>query len=182
MIRQPNADTHVIWVARHKVTRPQTILKFRPHNSLDPSLDHYTVLHFGRRRRSLLKKLSCTCEYSFCSVPLVLRIMRVWTFGNLSRSQQELPARLLLCQCFRGMMAMFPLLLKRFSNEMAPDHLFFTRESLQSSAGIAQFLKAMLTRRVQLTLRAPIKICQLPVTNADSNISTWQPKKICNAM
>jgi hypothetical protein len=35
MIRQPCADTHVIWVARHKVTRPQTILKFRPPSSLN---------------------------------------------------------------------------------------------------------------------------------------------------
>jgi hypothetical protein len=35
MVRQPSADTHVIWVARHKVTRPQTILKFRPPSSLD---------------------------------------------------------------------------------------------------------------------------------------------------
>jgi hypothetical protein len=29
MVRQPTADAHVIWVARHKVTRPQTILKFQ---------------------------------------------------------------------------------------------------------------------------------------------------------
>jgi hypothetical protein len=37
MVRQP---THVIWVARHKVTRPQTILKFRPPSSLDYRTRH----------------------------------------------------------------------------------------------------------------------------------------------
>jgi hypothetical protein len=48
MVRQPSADTHVIWVARHKVTRPQTILKFRPPSSLDYRTRHgsqSTVLH-----------------------------------------------------------------------------------------------------------------------------------------
>jgi hypothetical protein len=35
MVKQPIADTHVIWVAQHKVTQPQTILKFRPPSSLD---------------------------------------------------------------------------------------------------------------------------------------------------
>jgi hypothetical protein len=30
-----STDIHVIWVARHKVTRPQTNLKFRPPSSLD---------------------------------------------------------------------------------------------------------------------------------------------------
>jgi hypothetical protein len=37
MVRQPSADAHVIWVARHKVTWPQTILKFWPPSSLDPT-------------------------------------------------------------------------------------------------------------------------------------------------
>jgi hypothetical protein len=40
MVRQPSADTHVIWVARHKVIRPQTILKFRPPSSLDYRTSH----------------------------------------------------------------------------------------------------------------------------------------------
>jgi hypothetical protein len=40
MVRQPSADTHVIWVARHKVTRPQTILKFRRPSSLDYRTRH----------------------------------------------------------------------------------------------------------------------------------------------
>jgi hypothetical protein len=40
MVRQPSADAHVIWVARHKVTRPQTILKFRPPSSLDYRTRH----------------------------------------------------------------------------------------------------------------------------------------------
>jgi hypothetical protein len=40
IVRQPSADTHVIWVARHKVTRPQTILKFRPPSSLDYRTRH----------------------------------------------------------------------------------------------------------------------------------------------
>jgi hypothetical protein len=35
LVRQPSADTYMILVARHKVTRPQTILKFRPTSSLD---------------------------------------------------------------------------------------------------------------------------------------------------
>jgi hypothetical protein len=40
MIRQPSVDTHVIWVAKHKVTRPQTILKFRPPSSMDYRTRH----------------------------------------------------------------------------------------------------------------------------------------------
>jgi hypothetical protein len=40
MVRQPSADTHVIWAVRHKVTRPQTILKFRPPSSLDYRTRH----------------------------------------------------------------------------------------------------------------------------------------------
>jgi hypothetical protein len=40
MVGQPSADTHVIWVARHKVTRPQTIFKFRPPSSLDYRTRH----------------------------------------------------------------------------------------------------------------------------------------------
>jgi hypothetical protein len=40
MVRQPSADAHVISVARHKVTRPQTILKFRPPSSLDYRTRH----------------------------------------------------------------------------------------------------------------------------------------------
>jgi hypothetical protein len=40
MVIQHRADTHVIWVARHKVTRPQTILKFRPPSSLDSRTRH----------------------------------------------------------------------------------------------------------------------------------------------
>jgi hypothetical protein len=40
MVRQPSANTHVIWVARHKVTRPQTIFKFRPPSRLDYRTRH----------------------------------------------------------------------------------------------------------------------------------------------
>jgi hypothetical protein len=40
MVRQPSADTHMIWVAWHKVTQPQTILKFRPPSSLDYRTRH----------------------------------------------------------------------------------------------------------------------------------------------
>jgi hypothetical protein len=40
MVRQPSADAHGILVARHKVTRPQTILKFRPPSSLDYRTRH----------------------------------------------------------------------------------------------------------------------------------------------
>jgi hypothetical protein len=40
MVRQPSTDTHVIWVAQHKVTRPQTILKFWPPSSLDYRTRH----------------------------------------------------------------------------------------------------------------------------------------------
>jgi hypothetical protein len=40
MVRQPSADAHVIWVARHKVTWPQTILKFQPPSSLDYRTRH----------------------------------------------------------------------------------------------------------------------------------------------
>jgi hypothetical protein len=35
-----SADVYVIWVAWHKVTRPQTILKFRPPSSLDYRTRH----------------------------------------------------------------------------------------------------------------------------------------------
>jgi hypothetical protein len=53
MVGQPSADTHVIWVARHKVTRPQTILKFRPPSSLDYRTRHgsqsvtFVIKHFN---------------------------------------------------------------------------------------------------------------------------------------
>jgi hypothetical protein len=39
-VRQPSADAYVIWVVRHKVTRPQAILKFRPPSSLDYRIRH----------------------------------------------------------------------------------------------------------------------------------------------
>jgi hypothetical protein len=48
MVRQPSADTHEIWVARHKVTRPQTILKFRPPSSLDYRTRHGSQWMFRR--------------------------------------------------------------------------------------------------------------------------------------
>jgi hypothetical protein len=61
MVRQPSADTHVIWVARHKVTRPQTILKFRPPSSLDYRTRHGSqslkicdfVLIFGKKVKTI---------------------------------------------------------------------------------------------------------------------------------
>jgi hypothetical protein len=49
MVRQPSADAHVIWVARHKVTRPQIILKFRPPSSLD-----YRTRHGSQSREPLV--------------------------------------------------------------------------------------------------------------------------------
>jgi hypothetical protein len=53
MVRQPSADAHVIWIARHKVSRPQTILKFRPPSSLD-----YRTRHGSQ---SWLKMLQLFC-------------------------------------------------------------------------------------------------------------------------
>jgi hypothetical protein len=57
--RQPSVDTHVIWVARHKVTRP--ILKFRPPGSLDYRTRHSHPIY-------LLNYMGCLMEFYQSSI------------------------------------------------------------------------------------------------------------------
>jgi hypothetical protein len=85
MVIQPSADAHVIWVALHKVTRPQTILKFRPPSSLD-----YRTRHGSQRMRikSACLKRVLHCKFSTSQETLWWDYFRIFSWlsklaGNL---------------------------------------------------------------------------------------------------